>query len=316
MDLCQYVKRLWEVYISCSDESEFLELLDAMDENITIIGTGKHEFYESRKSFAEALIKEEPERTEIEFHIQSIWAREVKLGDDISMVYGGLHVVGKGLQTGVDMDTRYSVILCRKGEKWKAVHIHQSLPYREQQEGEYYPKTLLDQVEEANKRAEQMEKLARIDQMTGLLNHYFFYKESQCLLEQKKAGYCMTIDLDDFKQINDSYGHQEGDAVLQEVGRMIRQAAGPGSVAGRTGGDEFALFCTDLASDADACAVGEEILRQTDCRIRERKGVFPGVSIGISRIREGESLKEAFRRADIMLYQVKRQGKHGYRFYE
>lgn len=152
--------------------------------------------------------------------------------------------------------------------------------------------------------------------MTGLLNHHFFYKESQCLLEQKKTGYCMTIDLDDFKQINDSYGHQEGDAVLQEVGRMIRQAAGPGSVAGRTGGDEFALFCTDLASDADACAVGEEILRQTDHRIRERKGVFPGVSIGISRIREGESLKEAFRRADIMLYQVKRQGKHGYRFYE
>ena len=130
-------------------------------------------------------------------------------------------------------------------------------------------------MEEANKRAEQMEKLARIDQMTGLLNHHFFYKESQCLLEQKKTGYCMTIDLDDFKQINDSYGHQEGDAVLQEVGRMIRQAAGPGSVAGRTGGDEFALFCTDLASDADACAVGEEILRQTDCRIRERKRRFP-----------------------------------------
>ncbi len=318
MDLCQYVKQLWELYMSCDNEEAASQLLDVMDETITIIGTGKHEFYESREEFVKAFGMETPERAEIEFHIQSIWAREVKLGDDASMVYGELHVTGRGRQAkiGVDMDTRYSMILCRKEGKWKVTHIHQSLPYREQQEGEYYPKTLLDQVEEANKRAEQMEKLARIDQMTGLLNHHFFYKESQRLLEQKKTGYCMTIDLDDFKQINDSYGHQEGDAVLQEVGRMIRQAAGPGSVAGRTGGDEFALFCTDLASDADACAVGEEILRQTDRRIRERKGVFPGVSIGISRIREGESLKEAFRRADIMLYQVKRQGKHGYRFYE
>ena len=55
--------------------------------------------------------------------------------------------------------------------------------------------------------------------------------------------------------------------------------------------------------------------RRTAVSGRE-KAFFPGVSIGISRIREGESLKEAFRRADIMLYQVKRQGKHGYRFYE
>ena len=108
MDLCQYVKQLWELYMSCDNEEAASQLLDAMDETITIIGTGKHEFYESREEFVKAFGMETPERAEIEFHIQSIWAREVKLGDDASMVYGELHVTGRGRQAkiGVDMDTR------------------------------------------------------------------------------------------------------------------------------------------------------------------------------------------------------------------
>lgn len=317
MDVSQFVKRLWEVYILSNDQEEIGELLDTTDENITVIGTGKHEFYECREEFVTALAKEERERQEIAFHIQSLWTREMKIDEDVSLVYGGLHVTGVGREEDimVDMDTRYSVVLRRRGDTWKVLHIHQSLPYGDQHEGEYYPKTLLDQVEEANRRAEQMERLARTDQMTGLLNHFAFYEESERLLREKGMGCCMAIDLDDFKQVNDSYGHLEGDAVLQEVGKILGRAAGPEGVAGRIGGDEFALFCGNLTSGEEACAIAGEILAQVNRRISDGTKAFPGISIGISMVRAGESLKEAFRQADTMLYEVKRGGKNGYRFY-
>ncbi len=317
MDLCQYAKQLWKWYILGDEQETAGKMLDAMDEKITIIGTGKHEYYEDLKTFAQAFDKEEPERKAIAFRIQSLWAREMPTGGDVRVVYGGLHVTGSGRQedVAVDMDTRYSMVFQQIDGTWKVIHIHQSLPYREQQEGEYYPKTLLDQVEEANRRAAWLEKLARTDQMTGLLNHSSFYEECGRLLEERGFGYCMTIDLDDFKQINDSYGHQEGDAVLQEVGKILRQVVGQKGVAGRMGGDEFALFSGELSSHEEACAMAGEIMAQVDLRISDEEVTFPGVSIGISQVRAGEGLKEAFRRADLMLYEVKRNGKHGYRFY-
>lgn len=317
MDLCQYAKQLWKLYILCDEQETARKLLEAMDENVTIIGTGKHEFYEDRNTFARAFDREGPEREEIVFRIQSLWAKELPAGGDVRVIYGGCHVTGTGRQAdvAVDMDTRYSMVFRQIDGIWKVIHIHQSLPYREQQEGEYYPKTLLDQVEEANRRAARMEKLAKTDQMTGLLNHHSFYEECSRLLEEKGSGYCMTIDLDDFKRINDSYGHQEGDAVLQEVGKILRQVVGQKGVAGRIGGDEFALFSGELFSNEEACAMAGEIMAQVDLRISDKEVVFPGVSIGISQVRAGEGLKNAFRRADVMLYEVKRNGKHGYRFY-
>ena len=156
-NICQYAKRLWELYMFGETPEEAQELLEAMDEKISIIGTGKHEFYEELAAFADALGMEEPEREAIQFHIQSIWAKEQAVSDGVKLVYGGLHVTGTGryAEVAVDMDTRYTMVFQRtakeeSGQKevWKLVHIHQSLPYIDQQEGEYYPKTLLDQVGE------------------------------------------------------------------------------------------------------------------------------------------------------------------------
>ena len=323
-NICQYAKRLWELYMFGETPEEAQELLEAMDEKISIIGTGKHEFYEELAAFADALGMEEPEREAIQFHIQSIWAKEQAVSDGVKLVYGGLHVTGTGryAEVAVDMDTRYTMVFQRtakeeSGQKevWKLVHIHQSLPYIDQQEGEYYPKTLLDQVGEAKERAAYLEQLAAMDQLTGLLNHSAFFNQSGQLLRERGGGYCMTIDLDDFKQINDSYGHLAGDAVLQKMGTILRHAVENRGVAGRVGGDEFAAFLDGISSSEEACAIAEQMMAQASAESCDGTA-FPSLSIGISRTREGEKLKEAFRRADDMLYQVKRSGKHGCRFCE
>ena len=120
MDLCQYVKQLWELYMSCDNEEAASQLLDCHGrKRLRLSEPESMSFYESREEFVKAFGMETPERAEIEFHIQSIWAREVKLGDDASMVYGELHVTGRGRQAkiGVDMDTRYSMDTLQKRRK-------------------------------------------------------------------------------------------------------------------------------------------------------------------------------------------------------
>ncbi len=318
MDVCEYAKKLWRLYILADDQASFNKLFNVMNEKISIIGTGRHEFYEKLSDFAKALENETPEREAIEFAINSVSVKEQPVTEYVKLAYGRLHVIGKGKHTNisVDMDTRFTLVFQRIEGNWKVIHVHQSLPYIDQQEGEYYPKTLLDQLEEANQRAEYMELLATMDQMTGLLNHSAFYEESNKQMEKYGGGFCMTIDLDDFKQTNDSYGHQAGDAVLQEMGRIIRAVAKDHCVVGRIGGDEFALFSGKITSGEDACAMAKEIMSRADGFVGEDKTPFPGISIGISLVRKQEKLKDAFRRADKMLYEAKRSGKRGFRFCE
>ena len=313
MDLRGYTERIWHFYLTEKWTENGASFLEILDEDIVVIGTGKHEFYESLEVFWEALRKEERERDEIHLTIESITSKEKRCSEDVRLVYGTLHVVGAvdNASAIVDMDCRYSVLFQKdpKGT-WKVIHVHQSLPNREQRDGEYYPKTLVGQVQEAEDRARQMEKLARIDQLTGILNHQTFFDECGKLAEQGGRFCCMAIDLDNFKQINDVYGHLEGDRVLQETGHILREISKGRGLAGRIGGDEFALFFKGLSNAEEAETIAADILGQV--RARGEMAPFPGFSIGIACMGEGERVREAFRRADQMLYQVKRGGKNGY----
>lgn len=313
MDLCSYAEQLWHFYLTEEWTEKAAAFLQTLDEDIVVIGTGKHEFYESLAVFRKALQREEQERSEIHFTIESVSSKEKKCSEDVRLVYGTLHLVGtvENASVIVDMDCRYSVIFQKSSEGiWKIVHVHQSLPNREQHDGEYYPKTLVGQVQEAEIRARQMEELAKIDQLTGIFNHQSFFDECGKLSREKGPFCCMAIDLDNFKQINDVYGHLEGDQVLRETGRILREVSKGRGLAGRIGGDEFALFFAGLPSAEEAGKIAADILEQV--RMRGETGPFPGFSIGIACMGEGERVREAFRRADQMLYQVKRGGKNAY----
>jgi diguanylate cyclase (GGDEF)-like protein len=157
---------------------------------------------------------------------------------------------------------------------------------------------------------------ATVDALTGLLNRTYLDGRLHQEFERAKRGgtqlAVVMADIDNFKIINDTHGHQIGDAVLQVVGAIIRSAVRVFDVCARYGGDEFAILMpsTDHASAA-ACA--ERIRR----RVSEYRGdpiapILPSLtmSVGVAVIESGDTPAELLLRADRALYQAKAAGKN------
>ena len=91
-------------------------IFEKMSKDIVIIGTGKHEYYEDLKQFEESVFKEEEERSQIHFEIESFWCEEKKLNEETSLVHGSVRLKGTGIDENVliDMDTRFTMIYCKK----------------------------------------------------------------------------------------------------------------------------------------------------------------------------------------------------------
>jgi diguanylate cyclase (GGDEF)-like protein len=162
----------------------------------------------------------------------------------------------------------------------------------------------------------EMGQLARTDPLTGLLNRRAFLEEMERHIDrldrEEQPGTLLFADLDDFKLVNDSQGHEAGDEVLQRTATILRNAVRPSDVVARLGGDEFALWMNGAdhmtaAERADhLCTAVPETLREI-----AGEGPLPTLSIGIA-TREagsGEPVDSLLRRADQAMYQVKRQGR-------
>ena len=157
---------------------------------------------------------------------------------------------------------------------------------------------------------------ATVDALTGLLNRtYLDGRLHQECERAKRAGTQLAVvmgDVDDFKTINDTHGHQIGDAVLQVVGAIIRSAVRVFDVCARYGGDEFAILMpsTDHASAA-ACA--ERIRRRvSEFRSDPAAPILPTLtmSVGVAVIEAGDTPADLLLRADRALYQAKAAGKN------
>ena len=121
------------------------------------------------------------------------------------------------------------------------------------------------------------------------------------------------VDLDNFKQVNDTHGHQRGDEALLEVASLLREESRAGDLAARLGGDEFALFMIDM-DEASAGRKGAKLLKLAE-RLRGFSGDADhllGFSLGIAihEPRKGETLQSLMGRADEAMYGAKRAGKH------
>ncbi|MGZ4738521.1 MAG: diguanylate cyclase domain-containing protein [Ilumatobacteraceae bacterium] len=147
------------------------------------------------------------------------------------------------------------------------------------------------------------------DPLTGLANRAEFARR----LDELASGdlVLLYIDLDDFKPINDAYGHPVGDLVLTEVGRRIASVIGPNDTVGRLGGDEFAVVCAGMSDPLEGRAVGDRIVEAIRVPLianglRLTVGASVGVAVG------AQPLIPAMlaRRADEALYHAKHSGKN------
>lgn len=316
MDLRERTQQLWRAYLMAEDPEALTQVVDWIVPDCVVIGTGRHEYYTNIQQLIEALGKEVAERKTVQLEIVDEWYAQRELGPEVCLVYGGLHL--KVVQTdeiSTDMDTRFSLLYQKFGEDWRVVHLHQSMPDLEQQDGEYYPKTLTMQVQEAQNLAEHMRRLARLDSLTGLLNHRTFFEEGRRYVSKGGTYWCFILDLDNFKWVNDNHGHLAGDEVLRRVASVLRGCVRSEDLVGRVGGDEFAILCAGPQDEKEISTVARRILEMV-AEEERRHLEWPGLSIGIAKVRSQEDLQEAFRRADKALYKVKGNDKNGFSIFQ
>lgn len=308
-DFCGMTRKLWHIYVFHRTQEDFERLYPMIDPACVVIGTGKHEFYTSGKTLLQALEAECAQTENISFVLLDEWYQDDPLSPDSHLVYGGFHIRDGQDDAGMDMNVRFSVVYARRGEEWKIVHIHQSVPYQEQAYGEFYPKTLSEKIRETQRLAARMTELANTDPVTGLYNHRAFFEQCEARMASGPA-YLMVLDLDDFKQINDTFGHLAGDEVLKQVGRLLREATRRVDVLGRVGGDEFAALCPGVSTDEIATRIAQRIIG----KINESAGATIGrpvhISIGVASKQPDDTVRELYQRADEALYAAKHKGKN------
>ncbi|HKJ61496.1 MAG TPA: diguanylate cyclase, partial [Hyphomicrobiales bacterium] len=171
------------------------------------------------------------------------------------------------------------------------------------------------------RRAEKkLETMAYTDSMTGLLNRLGLRKAYAEARERNGDALfeLLIIDLDGFKNVNDVYGHQAGDQVLVEVADRLRACAGHNAIIARLGGDEFAIVPSPGQGNAEAETVAQACVKTMRLPIAIGELVaLIGASVGISsQLNRDDTLSELLTKADTALYQVKREGRNGYRRYE
>ena len=149
------------------------------------------------------------------------------------------------------------------------------------------------------------------DPLTGLANRTLFRTHLQQAIEHQDDGAVLFIDLDDFKTVNDSFGHATGDALLIEVAARLKSCIADADVIARLGGDEFAVLLRDADDAPGATAAAEAILRSFEraATIAQRRLTIRA-SIGIALIQIGSDPETMMRNADTAMYIAKAQGKH------
>jgi len=158
--------------------------------------------------------------------------------------------------------------------------------------------------------------IAREDKLTGILNRRGFEdlasEKIKQLSQGDKSAYFVMFDIDNFKMINDSYGHPFGDKVLRMVTQCVSLCIRKQDVFGRIGGEEFALLLLDSESD-QALTLSERIRRavsEIDFPEIQKEPPKITISIGITLLADSEQLYKTFDRADKLLYEAKRSGKN------
>jgi diguanylate cyclase (GGDEF)-like protein len=162
--------------------------------------------------------------------------------------------------------------------------------------------------------------LAHHDSLTGLPNRRMIETLVGELVDDAGGakGLLLLLDLDAFKNVNDSLGHAAGDELLQHVAARLEPRLPSGAVLGRIGGDEFVVLASGAFDAAGAVALADDLIRSFAAEFVLGGGqeIFIGTSIGICRFPDdGSTIDQLMRNADAALYEAKAGGRNGFRFY-
>ncbi len=158
-------------------------------------------------------------------------------------------------------------------------------------------------------------QLAYEDPLTGLANRRMFYErlESEVALaeRQETSLVVMMLDLDHFKEVNDSLGHDAGDALLRHIADIIRREVRDRGLVARIGGDEFMILLAGSPEEAEVRRLVDDILRELKRPLTiQGNELYVTTSIGLSRYPDGRTSHELVKMADTAMYKAKQQGRN------
>ncbi|MDM8536421.1 GGDEF domain-containing protein [Desulfobacterales bacterium HSG17] len=182
-----------------------------------------------------------------------------------------------------------------------------------------------EELNDANEKLKiqnnEISKLATLDSLTGLLNRHSYDNILERTLKiakrNNKQFSILFIDLDHFKNINDTLGHHIGDLLLKEVAKKLQSCIRESDIVSRIGGDEFNILLEGITAQNDAAYIAKRILAKMSKSFNiESHKLTVTASIGISNYpSNGVTLSELLKNADIAMYQAKELGRNRYQFY-
>lgn len=190
---------------------------------------------------------------------------------------------------------------------------------------EIWEKDLNDEIDQRRKSERHLDRLARTDGLTKLPNRLAFNDDLASSVAHAVRTHqeiaLMFVDLDDFKQVNDTYGHQNGDQVLIIISRRITGILRETDRLYRLGGDEFAVIVKAVAKKEQAVLIGHRLIAAASERINivDKSNVIEvqvGASVGLAFCpTHGNTANRILRRADLAMYAAKQDGKNKFRLF-
>jgi diguanylate cyclase (GGDEF)-like protein/PAS domain S-box-containing protein len=192
---------------------------------------------------------------------------------------------------------------------------------RDEQDAVSHYVCVFSDITKVKESQDKLDHMAHHDPLTGLPNRLLFHDRLQHALvraaRRERQLAVMFIDLDRFKNVNDTLGHHVGDELLKQVAGALAGCLRDGDTLARLGGDEFIVLLEDVDGERGACAVAEKLMA-----LFERPALVSGYelfvtgSVGISMFpQDAQDLNMLIRNADVAMYQAKARGRNGYRLY-
>ncbi|MBP5751076.1 MAG: GGDEF domain-containing protein, partial [Firmicutes bacterium] len=214
---------------------------------------------------------------------------------------------------GVVLFTTYLVIQPLYGGI-ERIRKNEKFPVSGSQELRYLAQTYNEMYEATKKQQETLSYEASHDALTGLSNRKMFDHEREVCDPQTTA--MILIDVDHFKEVNDTYGHETGDKLLKRVAGVLRKSFRSEDYVCRIGGDEFAVLM--MNSDSSLRTLVQRKIEAAQAQLRDEADGIPGVtlSVGVAFPDRPNSTGDIYRDADTAQYRIKNGGKDGLAFYE
>jgi diguanylate cyclase (GGDEF)-like protein/PAS domain S-box-containing protein len=176
-------------------------------------------------------------------------------------------------------------------------------------------------ITERKQYEEKLKQLALHDPLTGLPNRIYFSERIKVEMNRanltKRLLAVFTLDIDKFKEINDTMGHDIGDKVLKDFSQCVKSALRKDDTFARVGGDEFVILLPDLTDESNAVEVADRILKSVRCEMSvDSYSLRITTSIGISFYSDCEQEEKVLlKQADIALYEAKKNGRNRYQIF-